>query len=173
MSNKKVQAISGVSPDQDTTMMTVYPSISAGGLGRLIGSAMEFLPVRILGLKPSNLIVGPIALPFALLAYAVTKVIGTRYRLSNRVVQIWASIGERRISEVALADVDSIDVEEMSGQAFYKSADLVFRKGNGDVLMRMPGVVRADIFRRTILKARDAHNSVAGSMATIAARQTA
>jgi hypothetical protein len=172
MSTKKVQAISGVSPNQDTTMMTVYPSICAGFLGRLIGSAMEFLPVRIMGLKPSNLLIGPIAAPFALLAYVLTKITGTRYRLSNKVVQIWSAIGVRQLGEAALTDVDSIDVEEQSGQQFYHSANLVLRKGNGDVLLRLPGVVRPEIFRRIILKARDAQMLVAESMKTIEARQS-
>jgi len=173
MSTQKVQAISGVSPDQDTTMMTVYPSICAGGLGRLIGSAMEMIPIRVLGVKPCNIIVGAIAAPIALLAYALTKLSGSRYRLSNRVVQIWSTIGERQIGEAALSDVESIDVEEQSGQQFYHSADLVLRKGNGDVLLRLPGVVRPEIFRRTILKARDAQMQVADSMKTIEARQSA
>ena len=153
--------------------MTVHPSICAGFLGRLIGSAMEFFPIRILGVKPCNVVVGAIAAPFALLAYVLTKVTGTRYRLSNKVVQVWSAIGVRQLGEAALAEVDSIDVEEQSGQQFYHSADLVLRKRNGDELLRLPGVVRPEIFRRIILKARDAQMQVAESMKTIEARQTA
>lgn len=173
MSNKKVQAIAGVNPNEDTTMMTVYPSISAGLLGRLIGSAMEILPVRILGLKISNLLVGPLAAPFGLLAYALSKVTGKRYRLTNKFVQVWSSIGETRQKEVALGDIETVDVDQKAGQAFYKAGDVVLKKGNGDVLMRLAGVVRPEIFRQTILKAREAHIQVAESLKTIEARQSA
>ena len=55
--SSRPQAISGVSTGQNE-IMTVYPSICAGGLGRLLGKLYECIPVRIpfLGPKISNLL---------------------------------------------------------------------------------------------------------------------
>ena len=56
MSIGNVQAISGVSAGVENVVMTVYPSIAATGIGRLLGCLYESIPSRICGIKLSNLL---------------------------------------------------------------------------------------------------------------------
>jgi hypothetical protein len=173
MSSHKPQPISGVSADAENLVMSVWPSISATGLGRGIGVLSDSIPIKINGIKLSHLLFPLPLSPFALLEYARLKFVGDRYVLTNRSVQIWKSLGSRLVSQVSLADIDQIDVEELPGQAFYRAADLVLLDAAGKLLIRLQAVPCAEVFRQTIIKARDAHLQVGASLAVIQARQSA
>ena len=99
--------------------------------------------------------------------------VGSRYILTNRAVTIRASLGERKLAEIALSAIDRIEVSQYAGQEFYRAADLVFYDSGGSVLGRLAGVPQAEIFRQTIVDAREAKAQTEAAMATIAARQTA
>ncbi|MCA9028630.1 MAG: hypothetical protein KDA86_25715 [Planctomycetaceae bacterium] len=165
------QAISGVSAGRETVMETVYPSISASGLGRLIGSICDSIPVRIAGVKLSYLLFGLPLAPLALAGYAVFKLFGDRYVISNRTVKIFSAIGETLKGQANIADIDNVAIDVKSGQGFYHAGDLVLLKANGDELLRLPAVVRPERFRHVILEAREARLLSDSTLATIDARQ--
>ena len=56
------------------------------------------------------------------------------------------------------------------GQAFYPAADIRLVGKKGETLAVLPGVPRADVFRQSIVEARDARVKVEASLATIKAR---
>jgi hypothetical protein len=173
MSVRNVQAISGVSAGLENVVMTVYPSIAATGRGRLLGRVYEAIPVRICGIKLSNLLFTLPTSPLALGLYAETKVFGNRYVLTNRRVTVLAALTPRQLMEVALPAIEEIEVEQLDGQQFFHAADLVLLDSRGSVLGRLEAVPRAEIFRQTILEARDALTQTEAALATISARQTA
>jgi hypothetical protein len=173
MPTSNVQAISGVSAGVENLVMTVYPSIASGGIGRMLGRLYESIPSRIFGIKLSNLLFTLPTIPLALLLYASTKVVGSRYVLTNRRVTDLSALTSRQWMEVALPEIDEIEVEQLDGQQFYHAADLVLYDSSGSVLGRLEAVPRAEIFRQTILEARDALMQTEAALATISARQTA
>lgn len=151
--------------------MTVYPSISAFGLGRGLGSLYDCIPLRIMGVRLSNLLFVLPTAPLPALMYFWQKVFGQRYVLTNRSFQIWHSLGNRKITQVALTDVTGVIVRELPGQQFYKAGELVLVGGKGnDEIMTLSGVPYPHIFRQTILEARDSRQQVAKSLETIKAR---
>lgn len=169
MTTQKKQPISGVSASGEVEIRWRYPSIAATGLGRLIGQLCDLIPVRIWGIKLS----APLALalaPLGVLEYARLKLLGERYVLTNRSVQRWGAFGNRQIQSVPLIEVAEIEVAQQSGQEFYHAGDVTLIGAKGNVLMRLPGVPRPEVFRENILKARDARTETEKALATIAAR---
>lgn len=169
MVTQKPPAISGVSSGQ-TLVMAVYPSIAAAGMGKLLGRLYESIPTRIFGIKLSHLL---FCLPTAGLAvggYFILKIFGEVYALTNRTLQLRRSLGNQLIREIKLSDIDQVVIRQEPGQEFYPAADIYLLNKAGDTLMTLPGVPRADVFRQTILEARNAANQVSASLATINAR---
>ena len=171
MSNLKSQAIAGVAAGTETQIMTKWPSIAAMGLGKILGQILEMIPVRICGLKLSNLIFGlPLAGP-AVALYFAQKIIGERFTITNKSVQRWSGLGGRMMQRIELADIISMQVAQQPGQEFYHASDLLILNGKGDVVMRLEGLPHAEIFRENITKARDAMVQVQASLNTIKARK--
>ena len=163
------QPIAGVASSQEAVIEVVYASIGATALGRLIGVVMDCIPVRIWGVKVSNLIFGLPLAPLGLLCYLLRNIFGQRYELTNRSVAI-LSAGGARLKLVSLKDIAEIAVEVRSGQAFSHAADLMILNSKGDESLRLPGVPRPDRFRRVILDARDARVQADDSLALISKR---
>jgi hypothetical protein len=178
MSNVKPQAISGVSAGTEAEIMTAYPSIAAGGAGQAIGRLCDAVPLRTNGVAWPRLLIAilfwPIVVPFALtvglLLYAVAKMFGKRYVLTNRGLSVRQMIGVRTVGHVSLSDIKQITIRELPGQAFYKAADLVCAGGDGKTLLRLEGVQRPAVFRQTILEARDARTQIEESLKAIQSR---
>ena len=78
-----------------------------------------------------------------------------RYRLTNRRVVIEHPFGGGERLSVALDRFDSIEVDRLPGQAWYRAADLVFLSGEVETF-RLAGVPNPEPFRQTCLKARTA-----------------
>jgi hypothetical protein len=173
MSNPKPQAITGVAAGAEAPLMTKWPSIAALWWGRTFGWWLEMIPMRVMGVKLSNLLFGLLVAPFAALPYLVQKVTGERFTITNRSVQRWSGLGGRMIQRVELADIASMRVEQQSGQEFYHASDLLLLNPKGDVVMRLEGLPHAEIFRENITKARDAALQVQASLNTIRARHSA
>ncbi len=173
MVNRNPPAISGVSAEAEALIMTVYPSIAATALGRLIGSCLESLPLKIGGVKLSHLLFFAPAAAIAAPLYGFLKLFGETYVLTNRGVQKRSSLGNRLISQVPLTSIEDVVVREEPGQAFYPAADIYLMDKSGTGLAVLAGVPRADVFRQTIVEARDAHKQVAAALKTIKARQRA
>jgi hypothetical protein len=173
MSSKRPPAISGVTSSAEAPIASVYPSIAATGLGRLLGQIYESIPLRICGLKLSNLLFVLPTAPIAASIYLLQKIGGTRYLLTNRALQAWQSLGNMRVASVNLSDISDVEIHQDPGQVFFRAADLFILNKAGVRILTLAGVPFADIFRRTILEARDARQQVAASLDTIRARPVA
>lgn len=155
------QAISGVSPPElgETTVMTVWPSIAATGLGRLIGRLSSnqtgygfFTLGKLLALASI-----PLALP--IFFYMLLPGVSRRYRLTNRRLIVHRWLTDTVDKSISLEDFDSIEVVVRPGQQWYPAGDLVFRKGPVEVF-QLSGVPRPEVFRQNCLKTRTAYVSV-------------
>lgn len=173
MSARKLQAISGVSAGIENVIMTQYPSFAATGPGRLIGRIADSIPVPVFGPKLSNLLFGLPLAPLGAVGYLWQKAFGERYVLTNRSIERWRTIGQRLLQGIPLPEVAAVELDVKEGQEFYKSADLLILGADDNVLMRLEGVKRAEVFKRIILEARDARAQTEASLATIRARQPA
>ncbi|MGZ0168932.1 MAG: hypothetical protein ACKVHE_05215 [Planctomycetales bacterium] len=163
-------AIIGVSASGETEIRSKYPSIASTGLGRLLGSIYESIPVPIWGIKLSNLLFVLPTAPLGVLLYTANKLAGERYVLTNRSVQRWAVIGLKQYQSVTLTDVKEIEYVQLPGQEYYHAGDLLLKNAKGDTMLRVQGVKDADIFRQIIEKARDARIGTEESLAAIEAR---
>jgi hypothetical protein len=162
--------IAGVTPNRETLIEEVWPSIAATGPGRLIGQICNSIPVKINGVRISQIL---FALPLGAIGapmYLLTKITGQRYSLTNRTVQVRSSIGDRLYKQIKLEDIADIAVVVLPGQEFHNAADLEIKNERGDVIMKLPGVVRPQRFRQVILDAREARVRNDASLATINAR---
>lgn len=158
-------------PPSESLVMTVYPSIAADGFGRVIGKLMNSVPLPFTkNVNLSALILGLPLAPFGVFWYAVQKLFGNRYVLTNRSLQVWSSIGQRLVGSVPLGQIAEISVVERNGQQFFRAADLKILDAGGNVALTLPGVPRAAVFRQIIFEARDAHTQVEAALATIGAR---
>ena len=155
----------------ETSITVIYPSIAAGGLGRLIGSILNCC--RIGNLNVSAILFGLPLAPLGATMYLLQKVFGQRYELTTHAVKSWGAIGHSLHGEAPLSQIGSVEVDQKSGQAFFHAADLVIRDNGGKELLTLEGVSRADVFRRTILEARDASVQTLSALQTITARQPA
>lgn len=150
------QAIAGVSPPSvsETTIMTVWPSLAATGIGRGLGR-LYGISIGIGWLTLGKLIVLlsiPVVLPLFFLMLLPFS--SRRYRLTNRRVIIEKGVAGRPERWVELDRFDAIDVVVLPGQAWYPAGDLVFRNGQVETF-RLSGVMRPETFKQTCLKARN------------------
>lgn len=167
---KRAPAIAGVSPDTEAIVMTVFPSVACTWFGQVLGQLYESIPLRIGGVKLSNLLFVLPTAPAPAFIYLWLKVSGERYVLTNRALQRWRSYGNSRAASVNLSDIDQVVVHQEPGQVFYKAADIYILDKGGNRLMVLSGVPYATIFRQTILEARDAQQQVNSALETIRAR---
>lgn len=167
----KPQAIAGVSAGVDREIETIYPSVAATSVGRLIGAICDSIPLRIGGVKLSAILFALPLAPLALLPYGWLKVFGQRYVLTNRSIRVVSALGTRLFREVPLSEIDNIAIDVRGGQAFYHAGDLVLLKANGDAIATLEGVTRPDRLRQIILDSREARLQSDSSLATINARQ--
>ncbi|MEW4526223.1 MAG: PH domain-containing protein [Maioricimonas sp. JB045] len=167
----KPQAISGVSAGVENTIETVYPSVAATGLGRFFGRLYNSIPLKINGIKLSQIL---FCLPTApipvLFLYLPMKVGGNRYTLTNRSIQIWSALGGRMDQQMALTDIAEIEIQVQPGQEFFNAGDLALTNARGDVVMQLEGVPYPHRFRQIVLDARNARVQSDESLAAIQAR---
>jgi len=173
MPDRKPHPIAGVTADSENEIMTVFPSIASTGLGRGLGLLYESIPLKINGVKISYLLFPLPTSPLALVWYFLLKLTGWRCVLTSRAVQSWSAVGSRMFAQVPLSDVADIVVVRRPGQAFYRASDLELYGADGKRLMTLAGIPHAEIFRESILEARDARVQVENSLTTIRSRQTA
>ena len=163
------QAIAGVSPSKanETTIMTVWPTIASTGLGRFLGrlydSNIGFGGIFTLGTIWIALTI-PIALGlfFYLLGLPFPWA-ARRYRLTNRRLIVEKGMTPVPDKWVTLDNFDAIDIEVLPGQAWYPAGDMIFRKGKMETF-RLSGVSRPESCRQVCLKAQQAHVMLANTM---------
>lgn len=167
---KRPPAISGVSASSEAQIQTIYPSIACTSIGKFLGVLYNCIPIKIGDLKLSNLIFPLPTAPLAVLVFFWLKVVGEAYVLTNRSVRRRSALGNRLIQKVALGDIADVVVNQQPGQEFYPAADIQLVGKKGETLMVLAGVSRADVFRQSIIEARDARTQTEASLATIKAR---
>jgi len=157
-------------PDDERPVMTVYPSVASLGLGRGLGAVYESIPIRLGSVKLSHLLFVLPAAPVALVLYFGLKIAGARYVLTNRRLRVVRGLAAKPGPEIPLDEVGRVDIAASFGQRFYKSGHLVVRDHQGTERLRLPGVVRPEMFRRTVLDTRDALTRTDAAKRTIEAR---
>lgn len=176
------QPIAGVSPPElkETTIMTVWPSIAATGIGQTLGRLFQikagiwvFTVGNMIALASIPLVTALIlhslifnffaGLPF--IGFLFAPIAGTvrRYILTNRRVMIATGLNPKPSQYVDLDRFDSIEVVVQPGQEWYPAGDLIFRKGKIETF-QLKGVRRPETFRQTVMKARDAFVGVKKAM---------
>lgn len=170
MLTKKVQAISGVSPQFESVVEEMYPSIACTAVGEFLNRLYECVPVKIWGIKASNILALPTA-PIGIAIYLLLKVFGSRYTVTNRAVNRVSSLGIRLLQSVPLAQIADVSIDPDSRQSFYRTGDVRLTNAGGDTLMLMRGIPYPERFRQVILETRDARGMVASSLARIQARK--
>jgi hypothetical protein len=157
------QAIPGVVPPEadETTVVTVWPSISKYALGRFLG-CLYGLRLGFYIFRLGNLI-AVVTIPLAILLYLLR--IGTRYRVTNRRIVVERGLRPTFERGVELDRFDSIDVVVRPGQDWYDAGDLVFKKGNVETF-RLEAVSRPQPFRHTCLKSQRAYVGVRSALSS-------
>ena len=159
------QAIAGVTPSQtrEVTVMTIWPSIAANGIGRFLGTLFE-IKLGFYIFTVGNLM-ALAAIPVALVLYLmrIAPFTATRYRLTNRRVMVERGLSNIESNSVGLDRFDTIDVEVGPGQAWYHAGDLIFRQGEVERI-RLDGVSRPESFRQICLNSQRAYVGVQAAM---------
>lgn len=163
-------AISGVSSGKTTEIMRIHPSIASTVIGRLLGQILDSIPVKVGGIKLSHLLFGLPAGLMAVPGFFLLKLTGVAYSLTNRSLQVRSVLSNRPLREILLSDIGNVVIRQLPGQQFYPAAEIDLLSKTGDTLMTLSGIPRADVFRQTILEARNSRNQVQDSLNTIRAR---
>jgi hypothetical protein len=175
------QPIPGIAPSMlgECTVMVVWPSLASRSDGRMFGQV--FANNALAGVLPFNITLGkllafaciPLIVPlyfFTVLPRIPLIVVGwvnpwcIRYRLTNRRVVVEQPFGGGEQKSVSLDHFDSISIEILPGQQWYRAGDLVFRQGQIETF-RLSGVSRPETFRQTCLKAQKSYSGVAQARA--------
>ena len=146
-------------PLEEAELTTVWPSIAATALGRLVGRlcAVEIGVGRFFTVG-KLLAVATIPLSLAAFAWKLMPYVCRRYTLTNRRLVIRRGLQPVDEKSIELDAFDAIDVEVLPGQRWLRAGDVVFRRGRDEVF-RLRGVLRPEPFRRTCLTARFAQAS--------------
>ena len=147
-----------------------YPSIAALAAGRVLGALYESIPLPLGRVKLSHLLFPLPTAPVALVLYVWLKALGERYALTTQRLRIVRGPSLRPVAEMPLDEVGRIDVASSFGQRFYRAGDLIVHDHLGMQRLRFRGVARPEMFRRTILDARDALIRTEATRRTIEAR---
>lgn len=152
MTDARRQVVTGLVPPQqaEALIREVWPSVAAfpavAGLGRLFMRLIITAPLAWLMLAPFYFIK---ILPF----------LARRYTLTNRRLMVQRGLKPRPVHEVALAEIEDIQVNPDSNSAFYRAANLdVLSKGK--VVLTLKGVPGPEAFRQAILSASKAWSPV-------------
>ena len=164
------QAIAGVS-GQDRLIEFSFPSIAATSVGQLIGKICMSIPTLVGGVPVSCLLFGLPLAPLGAAVYLAQKVLGDRYLLTNRGVEIRKSIGNRLEKRVELAQIADITITVEPGQAFSRAGNLEIRDAKGSILATLNGVAWPERLKSAIMEARQARVSNDAAFAQIQARR--
>jgi hypothetical protein len=152
MSQISKEAVAGVWPVQfgEAEIAYRFPSISATGIGRFLGSLYGLpFPVGFL----FHLATLPIPVLTAVGMYVLSGF--RRYELTSLRVRVRRGIRGKDVREVKLEDLDDVRLVVRPGQDFYRAGDLELLTG-GQVALTLEGVTVAETFRHNILAARTA-----------------
>lgn len=167
---RKLQPVAGVSVGYENVVEVLYPSITASGLGRMLAGLYDSIPVRVWGLKLSNLLFCLPTAPLGALIYLLQKVVGEKYVVTNRVVKRCDAMGVQLRGSAALSDVADVRILEETRSEFFATADLELLNSSGAVVLKLPAVGGPERFAQVIREAADAKRQVESSLKAIHAR---
>lgn len=146
------EAVAGVWPVEygEAHIIQTFPSISASGVGRMLGMAYG-LPFPIGFLIHLATLPIPIGLAVVMFLFSGFR----RYEVTSLRVRVRRGAGDRPGPEVKLDELDEVRVAPQPGQAFYRAANLEL-VSHGQVALVLPGVPNPETFRQNILEARTA-----------------
>lgn len=165
------QAIAGVAPADgvETTVMTVWPSVSAMRLlgfpiGKVLGQLYN-VKVGFYIFTLGNLF-ALLSIPLALVLYfkRIGPFVATRYRVTNRRIIVEKGLTFQEEKSVEFDRFDNIEIEVDPGDEWFKSGDLVFRQGDVE-RFRLEGVSRPEAFRQVCMKSHLAYVGVQKAIA--------
>jgi hypothetical protein len=140
--------------------MTVWPTIGAHPLGRLVGRLCA-IKIGIGGFftfgKLWSLLTIPLSL--AVFCWQLMPYICCRYTLTNRRIIIRRGLQPLDAKWVDLDGFDSIEVKVLPGQQWLHAGELIFKRG-GTKVLHLSGVSRPEVFRQVCLSAQNALLSV-------------
>lgn len=135
----------------ETTVMVVWPTIGATSLGRLVGrlsgidvGAGFFTVGKLLALAT-------IPISFCVFCWQLLPYVARRYRITDRRIKIEKGLLAVDGDSVEMDGFDDVRIEQLPGQAWLRSGDLVFCRDGREVL-RLAGVSRPEVFRRVCLE---------------------
>ncbi|MFH5805207.1 PH domain-containing protein [Alienimonas sp. DA493] len=156
------------SPERD--VLVAYPGVSATAAGRLLGRALNCVPIK---LGPATLSQWILGLPLAPLGAAIyfwQKAFGLKYRLTDRRLIVETSLTGRQVDAAELADVADAEVDVPSGSRWFRAGDLTLRDRSGARLLTVRGVPHVENFAARLAEMKGARASVDAAAARIAAR---
>jgi Bacterial PH domain len=130
----------------ETRIREIWPSVkrmpAIANLGKMLIKSILLAPLG--WLVMSAVYFGKI-LPF----------VGVRYKLTDKRLMILHGWGKSPSQEVALSDIDDVQIDVASIDQFFRSADLKIMRA-GQVAMTLTAVPDAAAFRHAILDSRNA-----------------
>ena len=158
------QAIAGLSlsSQHEATAIVVWPSVSAAEIGQKLGKLYEKKEGRGVFTLGNLFVLLSIPLAIPLYLWNFLPVVGTRYRITNRRVIVERGIQGGSEREVGLDQFDRIEIVQKPGQAWFRSADMIFWQKQPSTaggeqqeleVLRLPGVPYPDVFRAACQKA--------------------
>lgn len=140
------QAVSGLVPPlvAEANIRTAWPAVTdaspaLAALGATLIRTKLLAPLAWLLLAP-------------LYFKKILPFLAKRYTLTNRRLMIQRGLKPKPKQEIALADIDDVNLVESSYSSFYKAADLEVISG-GQVKLKLTGVQEPECFRRSVLNA--------------------
>lgn len=168
-----VQAIAGVSIDRESEIDTVYPSIAASTLGKVIGQIMDVpAPLGNTVLRLAALcLLGLITSPFAVIAYFVGKLTGNCYVITNRRVHPRSILGKKSGTGPTIQQIADVQITEKPGYRFYRVGDVSLRDPSGKTLLVIPATPHPERLRHMIRELCFSQEQSGSALAQIEARQ--
>ena len=151
--------------------MTIWPSIAAFPLGRKVGQLCG-ISAGIGKFFTLGKLMALVTIPVSLVLYLwrLAPGLARRYVLTDRRVLVRKGLDADVVAEaVELSGFDSILVEVLPGQAFFRAGDLVFMSDGKEVL-RLPGVQHPEGFRQACLRGQTALVAVSRTLVEQAQR---
>jgi hypothetical protein len=132
--------------DRGTRIREIWPTVARIPAIANIGKVLN-----------NTIILAPLGWLIMSAAYfgKVLPIIGVRYRLTDKRVMILKGWKGAISQQVALADIDDVQLDPASIDQFFRSADLKVIS-NGQIAMTLTAVPDAEAFRHAILDARNA-----------------
>lgn len=181
MATAIIQPIAGVSANRETEIEAIYPSIAGGAIGGLIGSIMT-IPASLphgsgitmplfLGIKLAVYIaIGGALIPLGIAGYALHKLTGRYYVLTNRSIQERGIIGGAMSNQLALTEIQNIEISIPASYSFYDAGNVLLQNAQGKTLMTLKAIQRPERLSQILIDAREARVRSDESLANIQGR---